>query len=117
MNDLEQVPLTVGLAIFIVFIIGGVVTSVWAIAAIRNNDKKEMREDWQNALKNEVQTLQKEHTSISKDLTRLETKTDKNNDYQHLRQSKTIDDIAAVNANVHYIKGALDNIQKGLKGE
>jgi len=112
MGSLEEMPLTIGLAIGLGFLVVGIVSTVWGIATIRSNDKKEMRGEWQQALKDLGSSISKEISAVLKEVVRLENKTDENNDQQHSRQSRTIERLDEVNAKVEYQRGVTDTMLK-----
>lgn len=112
MNSFEEIPVTLPLLISIVIIMAAVISTAWGIAAIRSSDKKEMRGEWQEALKEMGASIGKEISAVLKEVVRLENKTDENNDQQHSRQSRTIERLDEVNAKVEYQRGVTDTMLK-----
>jgi predicted PurR-regulated permease PerM len=102
-NELEGMPMTVGLAIGLVVVISAIVGFVWTIATIRSNDRTSISKEISEGL-NAV------HNAID----RMEKKVDDNHEQLHARANKQIEDMGNSREQYGYIKGVQETHEKFL---
>ena len=102
-ESVEGIPLTIGLAIFLIVLVGGIVGTVWTIATIRANDK----ENLQNEIKDGDESS---HNAIN----RAEKKADNNHDVLHGRVNKLMEQDAEMQYKIGYMEGKQDSQEKFL---
>jgi hypothetical protein len=101
MNTIDNMPLTLGLAIAIIVLLFAFGGFVWTIASIRKADRDEINKDIEAA-----------KLSVSNAVNRLEKKVDDNHAVLHGRVNDSVKADADMRERVGYLSGKMEMLQK-----
>ena len=94
MDQINQIPLTLGLLIALIVIVFSVGGFVWTIATIRKSDKEEITKSFNSALN------------------RLEEKVDTNNNEQHSRINRLNDELSETSSRANATDSAFNTFKE-----
>jgi len=92
MNQVEGMPLTIGLAIAIIMLLFGFGGFIWAVASIRKADRDEIHKE-----------IVDSKNSVINALNRLEKKTDENYSVLHGRVNKQVEEERTASQTLGYL--------------